>query len=320
MWAGEAAAHGGVSPCFHAGPPSLEGEETTRIEPEDYFGPIIRYQRFVADYEDLLHPATPISQVGLVYPRRAERLGEEDYLEALKRIAEWLEDAHVLYDLLFDDQLTERADEFPTLILPDIRRLADEEIAAVQRHVDAGGALVVAGATGTMDAEGGKRDQDPPFTGSSVFRWQSIDWQPETTVIRTLPGEPEMPVYPHLPDAPQGQALIANLEDLCDGFWLRTDAPWSVRARVWRAQQTAALPVHWINYRQDEDAAIETPIPMGPIRADLLLPADTEVDCVEWIYPEMKEPLALVHEVVDGRVSFEIPRLIVYGISVIRLK
>jgi len=28
----------------------------------------------------------------------------------------------------------------------------------------------------------------------------------------------------------------------------------------------------------------------------------------------------LAHKVVDGRVSFEIPRLIVYGISVIRLK
>jgi hypothetical protein len=227
----------------------------------------------------------------------------------------------VLYDLLFDDQLTERADEFPTLILPDIRRLGDAEIVAVQRHVDAGGALVVAGATGTMDAEGGKREQDPLFTRSvgSVFRWQSNDWQPETTVIRTLPGEPEMPVYPHLPDSREGQALIARLEDLCDGFWLRTDAPWSVRVRAWRAE-TAAVPVHWINYRQDEDAAIETPIPMGPIRVDLLLPDDTRVDCVEWVYPEMKEPLALAHKVVAGRVSFEIPRLIVYGISVIRLK
>ena len=188
--------------------------------------------------------------------------------------------------------------------------------------MDAGGAVVVAGATGTMDAEGGKREQDPLFTGSvgSVFRWQSTDWQPEITVIRTLPGEPEMPVYPHLPDAPEGQALIARLEDLCEGFWLRTDAPWSVRARAWRAEETAAMPVHWINSRQDEEAAIETPIPMGPIRADLLLPADTEVDRVEWIYPEMKEPLALAHEVVDGRVSFEIPRLILYGISVIRLR
>ncbi|HCL29011.1 MAG TPA: hypothetical protein DIC52_11300, partial [Candidatus Latescibacteria bacterium] len=64
-----------------------------------------------------------------------------------------------------------------------IRRLGDAEIAAVQRHVDAGGALVVAGATGTMDAEGGKREQDPLFTRSvgAVFCWQSNDWQPETT-------------------------------------------------------------------------------------------------------------------------------------------
>jgi hypothetical protein len=34
----------------------------------------------------------------------------------------------------------------------------------------------------------------------------------------------------------------------------------------------------------------------------------------------MKEPLELHHEVADGRVRFEIPRLIVYGISVIHLK
>jgi hypothetical protein len=59
---------------------------------------------------------------------------------------------------------------------------------------------------------------------------------------------------------------------------------------------------------------------MGPIRADLLLAADATVDRVEWVYPEMKEPLLLDHKVAQGRVSFEIPRLIVYGISVIHLK
>ena len=59
---------------------------------------------------------------------------------------------------------------------------------------------------------------------------------------------------------------------------------------------------------------------MGPIRADLLLPDAVEVDRVEWLYPEMKEPLALHHEVADGRVRLKVPRLIVYGISVIHLK
>ena len=322
VWAAEAAAHGGASPCFHAGPPRPEQEDATRIAPEDYFGPIIRYQRFVAEHEELLHPASPIAQFGLVYPRRAEREGETDYLDALKRIAEWLEDAHVFYDLLFDDQLTERASEFSSLILPDIRRLSNEEIAAVQRHVDSGGGLVVAGATGTLDADGGRQEPNPLFTKSAdrVYRWQSTDWQPEIKVIRTLEGDPEMPVYAHLPDAPEGQALIATLEGLCGGYWLQTDAPWWVRVRAWRAEDTAAIPVHWINYRQDEAPAIETPMPMGPIRADLLLPDAAEVDRIEWRYPEMREPLALHHEVADGRVRFEIPRLIVYGISVIYLK
>ena len=324
VWAAEAIAHGGASPCFHAGPPRPEQEDATRIAPEDYYGPIIRYQRFIAEHEELLHPARPIAQVGLVYPRRAERVQEADYLDALKRIAEWLEDAHILYDILFDDQLAQRASEFPALILPDIRRLTGAEVAAVRRHVDGGGGLLVAGATGTLDAAGGRREPDPLFSsaaGPGVYRWESTDWQPEMKTIRTLEGDPEMPVYSHLPDAPEGRALIAALEALCEGgYWLRTDAPWSVRTRVWRAEHSEAIPVHWINYRQDEAPVIETPIPTGPIHAELLLADGDTVERVEWRYPEMKKPLELDHEITAGRVCFQIPRLIVYGMSVIRLK
>jgi hypothetical protein len=322
VWAGEAAAHGAASPCYHAGPPHANQEETTRIAPEDYYGPIIRYQRFLAEHEELLHPASPLSQIGLVYPRRAEREGETDYLDALKRIAEWLEDAHVLYDILFDDQLTERAGDFRSLILPDIRRLSDTEIANLHRHVAAGGGLVVAGATGSLQADGRPRDSDPLFSRSSgsVYRWTSTDWQPQTKTIRTLQGDPEMPVYSRLPDDAGGQQLIAAIEKTCGGYWLRTDAPWSVRTRAWRARDTAAIPVHWINYRQDEAAAIEIPIPVGPIHVDLRLPDDVQLDRIEWRYPEMKEAITLDHAFADGRVTFEIPRLIVYGMSVIRLQ
>ena len=327
VWAGEGAAHGAASPCYHAGPPRPEHEETTRIAAEDYYGPIIRHQRFLAEHEDLLHPATPASQFGLVYPRRAEREGEVDYLDALKRIAEWLEDAHVFYDILFDDQLTERAGEFPSLILPDIRRLADDEIAAIQRHVEGGGALLVAGATGSLDADGQARDENPLTTGLSdaagsgpVFRWDSTDWQPQTVTIHTLAGAPEMPVYSRLPDDAEGQRLITSLDDLCGGFWLRTDAPWWVRVRAWRAQDTPAIVLHWINYRQDEAAAIEIPLPHGPIQVDLSLPEGTVVAGVEWRYPEMREALNLEFDLSEGRIRYTIPSLIVYGMSVIRLQ
>lgn len=327
VWAAEAAAHGAASPCYHAGPPYPAQEETTRIAPEDYYGPIIRNQRFLAEHEDLLHPATPVSQVGLVYPRRAEREGATDYLDCLKRVAEWLEDAHVLYDVLFDDQLAVRAGAFPTLILPDVRRLADAEIAALRAHVDSGGGLVVAGATGTATDSGRARDVDPLFTAANpgrVFRWDATDWLPVTQVIRTLPGEPEMPVYSRLADDAVGLQLLAGIEDVTDGFWLQTDAPWSVRVRAWQPTDTAAIVVHWINYHQDEAAAIEVPIPTGPIHVRLqladVIQADAAVDTIEWRYPEMKEPEPLAFALSGNALSFDISRLIVHGISVIRLK
>ena len=115
--------------------------------------------------------------------------------------------------------MTERADEFPTLILPDIRRLSQSVIPALQIHVDNGGRLSVPWATATQDAEGIRQDPNPLFTRSAerIYYWESTDWQPEIKKIRTLDGEPEMPVYSHLPTAPEGRQLIATLRELCGG-------------------------------------------------------------------------------------------------------
>ena len=81
-----------------------------------------------------------------------------------------------------------------------------------------------------------------------------------------------------------------------------------------------ALVVHWINYLQAEEAVIEIPIPIGPIKAEVRLPDGFQVDRVEWHYPEMKEAATLEHETNVSSVTFSIPRLIVYGMSIIYLR
>ena len=106
---------------------------------------------------------------------------------------------------------------------------------------------------------------------------------------------------------------------------LVTDAPWFVRVRAWRPQEVDAVVIHWINYQQDEDAAIEIPIPVGPLRAECEVPEGYQVDRVEWLYPEMKEPAVLEQEFVKNAnggstVHFTIRCLIVYGMSVLHLK
>ncbi len=325
VWAAEAAAHGASALSFHAGPPRPEQEEDTRIAREDYFGPVIRYQRFIAEHEDLLHPAEPWSQVGVVYPRRAERDGVVEYLDVLKRVGEWLEDAHILFDFLFEKHLPSRAARYRVLILPDVQRLSDAEVDALRSHVECGGGLVLTGECGTRNPDDSPRDEDPLaelrlLAGVSCFDVPQSTWQPRTVVIRTLSGEPEMPVYTRLPDDDLGQDFVSRVEQVGGGLWLRSDAPWSVRVRAWLTLEDKALVLHWINYRQVEDSVIEIPIPIGPLQVELALPAAAEVERVEWRYPEMKAPFELEFRLEGNSLHFSIPRLIVYGMSVIRLR
>jgi len=59
------------------------------------------------------------------------------------------------------------------------------------------------------------------------------------------------------------------------------------------------------------------PCPVGPIRVECQVPAG--VERVEWLYPEMRAPHVLPHETASGRIRFTIPRLILYGMSVVYL-
>jgi hypothetical protein len=142
-------------------------------------------------------------------------------------------------------------------------------------------------------------------------------WAPETVPIKGI--RQEMPIFPKLEDDDFGQRFLGELEQLVGRPRLVTDAPWFVRVRAWQPRNVDALVIHWINYRQDEEAVIEIPLPAGPLRADCEIPEGFQVEGVEWHYPEMREPEALEHETSGRRVGFTIPRLIVYGMSVLYL-
>ncbi len=90
-----------------------------------------------------------------------------------------------------------------------------------------------------------------------------------------------------------------------------------MRVRAWMPAGESALVLHWVNYHQDEDAEVEVPWPEGPLQVRCALPATRAVERVEWLYPEMGSAQTLEHTESEGLVSFAIPQLIVYGMSVI---
>ena len=104
------------------------------------------------------------------------------------------------------------------------------------------------------------------------------------------------------------------------GVYLETDAPWFVRVRAWLPEGHEALTLHWVNYRQDEDADIETPQPVGPVQVDCKVPMGYAVQKVEWLYPEKGDSVILHHKTLGERIRFTIPSVIVYGLSVLYLQ
>jgi len=298
------------------------GDGDPNYNPEDYLGPVLRYHRFLADREALIHPARPWSQLGLIFPRRAELEDELDCGEPLKRIGRVLEDAQVPFDMLLDEQLLERIDAYPGLLLPHVERLSDAETEVLERYVERGGKLVFSGDTGRLDVSG-KPHGDPLFA-----RWRGRG--PEgVEYIEDVPCEMReieirsrtVKVYhPISHETDFARDFLRRLEALMDGFWVQTDAPFFVRMRAWLPEQAPALVLHWVNYRQDEHSAVEVPVPTGPIQVDCRVPDGRRVDRVEWLYPESSEGRVLEHDAGDGRIRFAIPSLIVYGMSVLHLQ
>jgi hypothetical protein len=344
----EAAANHFAGPAFH-----WADEGNPDFSLEDYCAPVFRYHRFLADHQNLIHPARPWSQLALVYPRRAEFAGETDSLEPLKRLGRLLEDDHILFDIILDEQLEERLDDYDTLILPDIVRLSPEEAKALRSFVQRGGKLILTGKTGTCRKDGEQHSEDPfaawrptspedtPIRSTvttqisasageeenacscrsaadgRVLCLSTVPLDMETAEIR--PGT-ELLVYPPLERDPFGQGFLQELHSLLERSWLTTDAPWYVRVRAWHPESETALVLHWVNYCQDEDSAIEVPHPTGPLQVECRIPDSCEVEGVEWLYPEMANPVSLDFTKQGNAVSFAIPSLVVYGLSVLRLR
>ena len=314
----EAAANHGAALAYHWG-----YDENPDFAVENYYAPVIRYQRFLADHETLLHPARPWAQIALVYPRRAELEEEIDSLEPLKRIGRLLEDRHLLFDIILDEQLLERAANYDALILPDVKRLSPEEGAHLKRFVERGGKLVFTGDTGKYQLDG------QLYPESLLADWELTTTAPEG-VCYVAEGQwnansaevrgAQLLVYPFIENDPFGQTFLRDLDDLLGKAYLETDAPWFVRVRAWRPEGHEALVLHWVNYRQDEDADIEVPQPTGAVQVKCQIPDGYEVQKVEWLYPEKGDSVTLHHETVGEQIHFTIPSVIVYGLSVLHLR
>ena len=103
----ELAANGGAPMGFY-----------TRFKDPEARKEIVRYYSFMAKYDDLFRANTPHAEMLLLFPRTEVHKGNVDAVAAFKKAGKELLDAHLLFDVLPDDQLTDAKRAAYSAVLP----------------------------------------------------------------------------------------------------------------------------------------------------------------------------------------------------------
>ena len=120
-------------------------------------------------------------------------------------------------------------------------------------------------------------------------------------------------------------AAIAGLPDRRSRF----EAPYSVRISASRpAGSDDEVDVHFVNYNRVEPAPgpngqpnlgvgvqDEKPLAVSGVVANVVLPAGATLRSVRFLTPEEARERTLEAKVVDGRVRFQLPEFLVYGVA-----
>jgi hypothetical protein len=105
-------------------------------------------------------------------------------------------------------------------------------------------------------------------------------------------------------------------------------APQTMRIAANRPAGGGEIDLHFVNYNREEPprmkdgspssgggAKDEKPIAAGPVGVDFVLPAGAKIASVEFITPEEAEPKTVAFKLSDGRIQFETPGFLVYGVA-----
>ena len=243
------------------------------------FGPALnRYRSFFENNARLYAGYRPYAPVGVLAFPEQNLYGNRDHITLLQRTTRALADEHILFDYLMEeDARPERLAGFAAIVAPGVRFVTQEQVAALDAYVQAGGCLLVT-------------DPLPEFD----------------MTLTALPATPlaalgEAPVshglgrVQRLPTVPR-RGLAETLNELT-GRDLRAltsnagEAPMSVRmnARQGAADGTHGLVVHLLNYGTPLGVEAAPPAPVEGL--ELVLPArDLRAARAQAWTPEADEP------------------------------
>ncbi|MGD9495662.1 MAG: hypothetical protein AB7Y46_05065 [Armatimonadota bacterium] len=227
-------------------------------------GPTLaHYMRFFAEHEDLYAGSTSLANVAVFYAPASCDFDREVALAHLQGLEQVLLQHQVPFEIIFG---IEGGSGFGAelVCVPNQRLLSDDEAAALQGHLEAGGALLLTGKPGRFDQHYRERAADALAQHYGHPRVIHLPEGPERA-----PAGPEgraSPLWPYLPQR-HGEVVAAVLAMLPRGLPVHVEAGRFIGVGIWRT--AAGRPaVHLLNYANGEPAAPITISPAPWLEAD----------------------------------------------------
>ncbi|MBI4550815.1 MAG: hypothetical protein HY710_00960 [Candidatus Latescibacteria bacterium] len=285
--------------------------------------------RFVERHDSVYHPVESYADTALVFSRTSVQVGYPLFARTMRRLSRRLIDGHILFDIVIDDQLDVLSDQkYHTMIFPDVRYIPDERLNQVRAYLSAGGHAILTESSFLYDDRGDERGRDeladlllPDHDSErfSVHQYGSgtVVYIPDVPRDERVVTDQARLVGPPIGDDPFGQEFVRHVRSA--STLLTTDAPWTAVFHAYRQQTPDRLILHAVNYDRDETAQEYTPIPTGEIVVQLRLPQASTVNSIVYSSPDHEHDSSIAFTQDDNRVSFLLPSVRVYGLSVINL-
>jgi hypothetical protein len=277
------------------------------------FDVLVQATRFRNANRQLWQAAQPVSDAALLLPRESVQHRRPDALDAFRDLGQALVEKQVLIDVIVDQRLgrslggksVDPLAKYPVVILPRALVLSDQQIAHLSSYVGNGGKLLAWGPAGVLKPSAIPGDSAQPRAISARSGPVGV---PGATPIQAEDARAAADAIV----AELGQAGAADIT-----------APFTVRATLYR--QPNRLVLHLVNYDREPGAREdnrggppdERPQAVENIAVSLPLPQGIAPTAVTLLAPDRDQPLKLDFQVNQGRITFTVPRLLVYGIAVI---
>lgn len=267
------------------------------------FGPALNlYRRFFDDNAHLYTGYRTSAPVGVLAFPEQKLYGNQDHITLLQRVTRALSDEHILFDyLLEEDARPERLAEFAAVVAPGIRFVAQEQVAALDAYVQAGGCLLVT-------------DPLPEFDMTlTALPEAPLSALGEAAVSH---GEGRVRRLPTVPRRGIGEALSDLVgRDLRALTTAAGPAPMSVRMNARRGAANGAhrLVVHLLNY--GTPLGVEGPPPEAVEGLELVLPAaGLQAPRAQAWTPEADGPRAIAVTRREDELRIAVPAFGVYQV------